>query len=59
MMNDRHGPLAPLVNLEAKERTIVLSFLALSERETPPDQTPLDQLALSMALREALKTRAN
>lgn len=58
-MSDPKSPTAPLKDLQPDERTIVLSFLALSERPKLPDETPLDELALSMALKSSLNTSAN
>lgn len=48
-----------LSDLEAQERSIVLSFLSLSERPTSDDTNVMDELALSMALKSAHKKPAN
>lgn len=58
-MSDTQSPTAPLKDLKSDERSIVLSFLALSERPTPPDQSPMDELALSIALKSSLTSSAN
>ncbi len=58
MKNQKKDTLT-LQGLEAKERSIVISFLALTERRTSSESSPDDGLALSLALKAALTERAN
>lgn len=58
-MPDSNAPPTPLPDLKSGERSIVLSFLALSERASAKDQTPMEELALSVALKSSLKSTPN
>ncbi|MDJ1006761.1 MAG: hypothetical protein QNJ13_02965 [Paracoccaceae bacterium] len=58
-MTDSDPATSTLNSLKSGERSIVLSFLALSEQPKGDGQTPLDELSLSIALKSALKSPAN
>lgn len=58
-MKERDKATVTLQDLETNERSIVMSFLALSERTTTGSASPCDELATSLALKSALKERAN
>jgi len=52
-MRDKDDAKAELKNLKSGERSMLLSFLSLSERRGGPEESPLDALALSIALNSA------
>jgi hypothetical protein len=55
-MTDREQPVGTIAELGPDERSIVLSFLSLSERKPFDDIAPIDDLALSFALKASLKS---
>lgn len=58
-MPDRDDAKAELEDLKSGERSLLLSFLSLSERRGGPAESPLDALALSIALNSARKGSPN
>ena len=58
-MSKRQAAPTSLQDLESTERSIVLSFLALSERTTEADRTPMDELALSVAMKASFTSTPN
>ncbi len=58
-MPEDQTPPAPLDDLKSQERSIVLSFLALSERPKEDGRSPMDEIALSIALKSTLHGPAN
>ncbi len=48
-----------LKRLKSAERSIVMSFLTLSERKIGEDSSAMDELSVSLAVRAALNKKAN
>lgn len=47
-----------LSKLGSVERSILLSFLSLSERPVEEDGSPIDELSLSIALRASMQDKS-
>lgn len=58
-MTEEPSKPAPFRTLELEERSLLLSFLALSEHERVPNDEAADDIALSIALKSAMNSSPN